>query len=238
MSRASPALPFALAAALLASAPAEAVELTIWHAYRGDERAALEALLVEYDEAHPEVELRPLALAYESFVTKLEAAAPRGNGPDLFIGAHERVGQWSATGLVAPLTLDTSGLHPATVAALTYDGQLYGVPLAYKCLALYYNTELVPTPPRTTDELVAQAVALTRGDTFGLVFEADAPYFFAPFMHGFGGGVFDAAGAPSLASAENAAALGFVADLARVKKVIPEEPTGALVTQLFNDGKA
>ena len=238
MSRASPALPFALAAALLASAPAEAVELTIWHAYRGDERAALEALLVQYDEAHPEVELRPLALAYESFVTKLEAAAPRGNGPDLFIGAHERVGQWSATGLVAPLTLDTSGLHPATVAALTYDGQLYGVPLAYKCLALYYNTELVPTPPRTTDELVAQAVALTRGDTFGLVFEADAPYFFAPFMHGFGGGVFDAAGEPSLASAENAAALAFVADLARVKKVIPEEPTGALVTQLFNDGKA
>ena len=217
---------------------AEPIELTVWHAARGDERAAIESLLAEYDEAHPELTIAPLALPYESFNNKLEAAAPRGNGPDLFIGAHERVGTLAALNIVTPIVgLEEALYHPATVEALRYEGQIYGVPMAYKCLALFYNRELVKGPPADTDAMIAEARANTFDGQFGLVYEADTPYFFAPWMHGFGGGTFDDRGV-ALDQPNNARALDFVRRLALEEKLIPDEPTGALVSQLFNEGRA
>ncbi|MCB9758518.1 MAG: extracellular solute-binding protein [Alphaproteobacteria bacterium] len=224
--------------AWLAAAWAAPVELNVWHAYRGQERAALEAVLAEFDAAHPDVTVRPLALPAESFITKLEAAAPRGNGPDLFIAAHERVGDWSATGLLAPVEgLDTAPYHPITVEALRYDGDLYGVPLAYKCLALFYNRALVRDPAGTTDALLAQLRDLTGGGRYGLAYQADAPYFFAPWMHGHGGGVYQG-DAVALDQPGNVAGLAFLRKITVEEGLIPEEPTGALVTQLFNEGQA
>ena len=117
--------------AVLSSGWAAPTELTIWHSYRGDERTALEQLLTEYDEAHPEIRVVPLALPYDSFVTKLESAAPRGNGPDLFISAHERIGSWVGSGMLAPADPSlAAAYHPVTVDALTYEDQMWGVPLA------------------------------------------------------------------------------------------------------------
>ncbi len=227
--------PILVATSAALAAPAE---VTLWHAYRGGEAAALDELVARYNAAHPEVRVVSLALPYESFATKLEAAAPRGNGPDLFIAAHERVGSWSAAGLIAPIEVDRSPYHPATVEALSYRGQLYGLPLVYKCLALFYNRDLVERPPETTEELLAAAEAFGGEGRFGLAYEATSAYHHAIWMHGFGGGVRDPeTGAFRLDLPGNAAALDFARDLLD-RGVIPEEPTGALVTQLFNEGRA
>lgn len=250
-----PLLLLALLAGLLAlparaQAPAEAggaagepVEVKLWHSYRGQEREALEALVTRYDEARPEVRVVSLALPSDSFGTKLESAAPRGNGPDLFIAAHERIGAWSRTGLVAPVPAAAAeGLHETTVAAMTYEEALYGLPLAYKCLALFWNTSLLEAAPRSTDEILA----LQRGGPeamgharYALAYSATEPYFHAPWMHGFGGGVFAPGpdGAVQLDAPQNAAAMAFAKDLFDAG-VVPGEPTGALVTQLFNEGLA
>ncbi len=214
----------------------EPVEVTLWHAYRGEERAALEALVDQYDEAHAEITITPLFVPYDSYKSKIEAAVPRGNGPDLFIFAHETVGQWSRSGIVAPMTGLPDGLHPVTVEALTYDGQVYGAPLAYKCLALFYNKALIDAPPKTTDELEALAGRFPGPNAFAVAWQATDPFFHAAWLHGFGGGVFDG-DAVRLDQPGNAASLAWVRDLLD-RKVLPEEPTGALVTQLFNEGMA
>ncbi|MFT5682745.1 MAG: arabinogalactan oligomer/maltooligosaccharide transport system permease protein [Myxococcota bacterium] len=218
------------------SALAEPTELTLWHAYRGEERAALEGLLEEYDEAHPDILVVPLALPYESFFTKLESAAPRGNGPDLFIAAHERVGSWAESGLVAPVDIEADLFHPATVEALHYDGAQYGLPMSFKCLALYYNRALLDAPPADTDALVALARTMRGPDQFALAYQATEPYVHAPWMYGFGGGVFDG-DAVALDAPGNADALSFILSMYD-EGLLPEEPTGALITQLFNQGQA
>ena len=138
---------------LVGTALAEPVEVHLWHAYRGEERVALESAITAWDEAETDVQVQVLALPPEGFGTKFEAAAPRGNGPDLLIAAHERVGAWSSSGLLAPFPAPPQGLHPTAIEALTYDGKLYGLPLATKSLALFYNRALVAVPPTTTDEL-------------------------------------------------------------------------------------
>ena len=217
-------------------AHAAPTELTLWHAYRGEERQALEALIDQYDQAHPELIVVPLALPYESFFTKLESAAPRGNGPDLFIAAHERVGSWAESGLVRPIDIVADQYHPATVAALHYNGTQYGLPMSFKCLALYYNRALIDSPPTTTDDLLALAREMRGTDRFALAYQATEPYFHAPWMYGFDGGVFDG-DVVALDQPGNADALDFVLAMYD-EELLPEEPTGALITQLFNQGQA
>ena len=216
-------------------AMAEPVEVHLWHAYRGEERTALEAAVDAWDAERTDLTVQVLALPPEGFSTKFEAAAPRGNGPDLLIAAHERVGAWSASGLLAPVEVP-AGLHPTAVAALTYEGHTYGLPLATKSLVLFYNKALVERPPATTDEILALSQRLADG-VYPLAVAATDPFFHAPWMHGFGGGVFDDTGAVALDQPGNAAALGWVK--ARVHDgTIPDEATGVLVTQLFNEGQA
>ncbi len=221
---------------LVLAALAAPTELTIWHAYRGDERAALESLLQQYDAAHPAIKVVPLALPYDSFVTKLESAAPHGNGPDLFIAAHERVGSWSQSGLIQAVTLDPSRFHPATADALRYDGQSWGYPLSFKCLALFYNRTLVASPPADTDALIALARKLHEQGRFALSYQATDAFFHIPWMYGFGGGLFKD-GDVALDQEGNAESLAFLLSLYD-EGLLPEEPTGALVTQMFNSGQA
>ena len=57
-----------------------ATQLVVWHSYRADEQKALEACVAEWNRAHADVQVEALALPYDGFASKLEAAIPRGNG--------------------------------------------------------------------------------------------------------------------------------------------------------------
>ncbi len=217
-----------------------AEELTVWHSYRGAEREAFEQVLEQYEAANPGLVVAPLAVPNESFPTKVEAAAPRGNGPDLFVFANDRIGGWVQAGILAEAAVP-DGLHPATVEAVTFQDAAWGVPLAYKCLALFTRTDMVSEVPGTTDALEALAAELTDPERFGVAWLTTEPYFHAPWLHGFGGGVFlDDAGRPprvSLDQPGNAASMAWIKDL-QDRGLVPEETNGALVTQLFNEGRA
>ena len=61
--------------------------ITLWHPYRGAEDEALQRS-VEAFEKESHVKVTTLFVPYEAYIAKLEAAIPRGNGPDVFIGPH------------------------------------------------------------------------------------------------------------------------------------------------------
>ncbi len=119
-------------------------------------------------------------------------AAPAGEGPDLIIGAHDWLGQLVANGLVSPV--DLAGLDdqfaPVAIEAFTYEGELYGMPVATENIAFFRNTELVPEAPETWEEVLQICEEL--GDEVTQCFpqrEAD-PYHFYPIQTSFGGDVF------------------------------------------------
>lgn len=239
-----------LVALIVATCAATAEPITLWHSYRGAEKDALEGLVKAWNTAHPADAVEPLAIPNDAFPNKLRTAIPQGNGPDLFLFAHNEVGNLASLGLLAPIdaavdATTRAGLFDNALAALSYGGKLYGLPLATKSAALFYNKKLVPTPPGTTDEMVALARRLTDPGQkrFGLAYESGNAYFHAAWLFGFGGGLFDDAGAIDLGAtaaraAANAASFRFVQELVRVDKVVPEEANGALVSDLFNRGLA
>ena len=84
------------ALALLLARPSRAQEtVVLWHAYRGDEEKALLAVVRTFEASHPGVTVDVLAVPYEAYAAKLQAAVPRAHGPDLFIEAHQGIGSSS-----------------------------------------------------------------------------------------------------------------------------------------------
>jgi multiple sugar transport system substrate-binding protein len=67
--------------------------------------------------------------------------------------------EFAAKGWLQPLkdsfTLDTSKLLPATVKTATYNNTLYAAPVTSDGGMLYYRKDLVPTPPKTWDEMIS-----------------------------------------------------------------------------------
>ncbi len=243
------ALPL-LAAAL--AAPSASVlaqkEVVVWHAYRAEEKAALEKVVAAYNAANAAkgVKVTTLAVPYDAFADKITAAVPRGKGPDIFIYAQDRLGGWIEAGkTVEPIDffLDkatTDRFIPTTMEAMTYRGTVYGLPLNYKVITLIYNKKLLPTPPKTSKELVAMAKKLTdaKSGRFGLAYSYSDYYYHAALQNAFGGRAFDPGPKPVLNAPENVKALELLMRWFTVDGILPAEPSTALITSLFNGGKA
>ncbi|HZF09237.1 MAG TPA: extracellular solute-binding protein [Thermoanaerobaculia bacterium] len=221
-------------------------EIVVWHAYRGGEKAAFEKVVETYNHAAAAkgIKVTTLAVPYDAFADKITAAVPRGKGPDIFIYAQDRLGGWIEAGnTVEPIDfyLDaaTKGRFlGTTLQAMTYQGNVYGLPLNYKVLTLIYNKKLIKTPPKTTGELEKLAKSLTNAPAgrFGLAYWFSDFYYHAALMNGCGGGVFNGR-APTMNTPANVKSLELLVKWIN-QGFLPAEPSTALITSLFNEGKA
>jgi arabinogalactan oligomer/maltooligosaccharide transport system permease protein len=238
--RRAPFALLALAFALLLPAGVRADDAVIhlWHAYRGVEEEALAAILDAHRRAGgPRVEL--LALPYDAFGSKLGAAIPLGEGPDLYIDSHERLGDYQKRGIVAPVADAFEGpaaFFANTIEAVSLGGAPWALPLSQKCVALYINLDLVDAPPATLEGIAVLRDSLPPG-AFPLVYESQSAYAHAALLGAFGGALlgpgdsFGFVGEPAERSL----------DLARAlidQRLVPADADGALVTNLFRAGKA
>lgn len=125
---------------------------------------------------------------------QLRIAGPAGEGPDIIIGAHDWLGELVTNGLLAAVDLGDAveDFAPAAIQGFTWDGELYGVPYAVENVGFFYNTDLVPTPPTTWDEVVEVSKALmAEGKSqYGYIRQIGDPYHFFPIQTAFGGYIF------------------------------------------------
>ena len=120
-------------------------------------------------------------------------AAPAGEGPDIIMLPHDRLGGFIESGLIAPIDLgDKVGeFDPAALQAWTFNGELVGIPYAVENMAFFYNTDLVETPPATWDELIEMGSALMdSGDVTYALALTGTTYDAFPLQTAFGGYVF------------------------------------------------
>jgi arabinogalactan oligomer/maltooligosaccharide transport system substrate-binding protein len=233
----------ALGAASIAQA---ATDLTVWHAYRGDEKAAFEKVVGMYNAKQKDVVVKTLAVPYDAYADKITASVPRGKGPDVFIFAQDRLGGWVEAGqTIEPIDFFvddkvTSQLVPGMMEAMTYRDTVYGLPLNFKSIAMIYNTALVKAPPKTTGELIKVAKGLTNAPSgrFGLAYEYSNFFFHAALMNAFGGQVFAPGPKPVIDSPQNVAAVKTMLKWYKQDGILPADPSSTLIASLFNEGKA
>lgn len=209
--------------------------IRVWHAQRDAEAKALEEILATWKGA----ELDVLALPFDAYARKLEASVPIGDGPDLFIDAHERLGNFRARSIVAPvgdaLEAESAFIGPA-LDALRAEGALWGLPIGQKCVALFVNTELAPEVPADLEGIAELRGELPAG-VYPLVYEAQGVYTHAAVLGAFGVGLLTPDDQFGMVGPAAERSVALVRSLLQ-QGVIPQDASGALVTDLFNAGKA
>ncbi|MFT6400354.1 MAG: arabinogalactan oligomer/maltooligosaccharide transport system permease protein [Bradymonadia bacterium] len=224
-------------------------DLVFWHAYRGAEEEAILDVVTAFHEANPGVVVEVVPIPYQAYANKITSGVPRGNGPDVFIFAQERIGGWANSRILAPL----DGLIDDTVVeaipenlwdACEFGDATYGIPLSTKTTALFYRTdrlnELGAEPPTTTDELLALASQFTDAEAgrYGLVYPISDFYYHSGWFFGFGGTLEAEDGAPTLAGEGHAASLAFVNRIQNELAVIPRDADYGVTKDLFVAGDA
>lgn len=222
-------------------------DLVVWHSYRGREEVAFKQVLALYSSrVRPgEARARALPVPNDAMADKITAAIPRGRGPDVFIFAHDRLGGWVEAGAtVEPVSFWAddalrSQLLPGLTDGLTYRGELYGLPLSFKSVAMIHDRSVVRDPPRTTAELVEVARANTNqaSGRFGLAYPYEDLFYHAALQNGFGGGVYDASRQPIIDSEPNIRAANLLLAWKNEARILPEQPDFSLIQSLFSAGR-
>lgn len=233
------------------SGPANEGRIVIWHQMRPDERAVLQGQIQRYLQSNLGLKIDEIYKETEELRNGFVIASIAGQGPDLVYGPSDPVGIYEATNTVKPLEslfnkaelskFDSTGL-------LYYRGHLYMI--ADKIgnhLALVYNKKYVLEPPQTDSALIALSHQIQakygsvagRPNVYGIVWNYTEPFFFVPFLTGFGGWVFASDGTtPTLDTDSMVNGLRFVMDLRDKYKIIPNESDYEIADALFKDGKA
>lgn len=130
--------------------------------------------------------VRIVKVPFQSLQNKYLIAAPAGQGPDLLIGPQDWVGIFKTAGMIEPLPAGIvekpDDFMPVTINAMTFQGQLYAVPLVAQCVALIRNPALVPSTPHNLEELISLAKQAQQGDHYGFYYELKDLYFSWPFF--------------------------------------------------------
>ena len=161
----------------IAGAKAQTVEIEYWQ-YVFDARVkAMNELIKRFEAANPNIKVKQTTFPYADYQTKIAAAMPAGQGPDVVQLFYGWLDNFVSAKFIQPLPRDA--FPPATiekefypiVSAMKRDGEYYALPTAVRSLALFYNKKLFQeagldpnTPPKTVDELLDFAKKTTKRD--------------------------------------------------------------------------
>jgi len=203
------------------------VTLSFWHTFNEDETKTLKEVLAEFKQAYPHITVQLQQVPFSDALNKYKTVAQAKNAPDIFRAEIAWTTELASLGYL--MSLDAfmneslqADFLPASLAYAAYQDHLWGVPQVTDCLALFYNKQLVGTPPQTLDELVEMGQSLTSpGQQYAFFYRGD-PYWFTPFIWAFGGDLIDSESLEvKIDQPEAVAALQFLIDLRNKHKIVP-----------------
>ena len=158
-------------------ATAQAVEIEYWQYFFDARVDAMEQLIDNFEAANPDITVTMTHFPYADYRTKVAAAIPAGEGPDVVQLFYGWLNDYVSASLIQPLPADT---FPAAqideaffpmVQTMKEDDKYWALPTAVRSLALFYNTRLLEEagvePPTNFEELMAAAAAMTKTDSAG-----------------------------------------------------------------------
>jgi len=221
-----------LAVVLAACSPPRenGAELVIWHQKTGAEREFFEGVVADYNRRNPGEKLVALYREGEELRNAFLIAAVAGQGPDLVFGPADNVAVFAETGVIRPWS---EVFAPEFLGQFTDDGIVRWEDKPWLLadqignqLMLVCDRQAVAKAPETLGELIEIGRAATlkaegKTERYALTWNYAEPYFFIPFLTGFGGWITDKDGNPTLDTPEMRRALQFVLDLRDKYGLIP-----------------
>ncbi len=170
----------ATTAALMAgsSFSAQAVEIEYWQYFFEARVTAMDKLIENFEAANPDITVKMTHFPYADYRTKVAAAIPAGQGPDVVQLFYGWLNDYVDAELIQPLPADQFPVEKIEaeffpmVQAMKRGDNFMALPTAVRSLALFYNKRLfekagIDGPPATLDELIETAKKITQKDGAG-----------------------------------------------------------------------
>ncbi len=166
--------------ALIFGSSASAVEIEYWQYYFAERVDAIDQLIEKFEAENPDITVKHTHFPYAQYRTKVAAAVPAGEGPDVMQFYYGWLPDYLKAGLVQPLS--TTTFSPSAieetffpiVERMKVNDAYMGLPTAVRSLAMFYNKDLFrkagldpETPPATYADLVKAATAIAEHDDAG-----------------------------------------------------------------------
>lgn len=191
--------------------------LTLWTTERADDLAFVRTLAADFGE-QTNVTVTVVPKSAGGLRADIIAVEMAGGGPpDLIWGDQDDLAGLLVDNQLQSIELaETSAAFiSAAIDSATYDGQIWGQPIAvHDFLLLLYNRALITQPPQTTDDLIMQSRAVQQPDQFGIAAAWAEARWLLPWLNGFGGTLTTADGRrPTLDTPEMRSALDLLLEL-------------------------
>lgn len=227
--------------------PDDRVRIRIWHQKDGGERPFFERAVAEYNRENPDRLVEVLYRETEELRNLFIVASVGGSGPDLVFGPADNVSLFAMTDAVMPIDRVLGEPFLAQFSEegiIGWEGERWMVAdQVGNHLAFVYNRRLLQRPPETTDEMLSMLDRVMRdsragNEVYGLTWNYTEPFFFVPFLTGFGGWFMDEEGNPTLDTPETVRAIEFVLALRDRHRLIPRQSDYNVAETLFKDQRA
>lgn len=131
----------------------------------------------------------------EELRAELLDADDASTAPDIVVGPHDWIGSLVQQQLIEPLTLSPqhrAAFDTLALEAMTYQGELYGIPYAFDAPVLLRNTDLVAEAPSSFEDMLHKSETARRTGATQLPFamQVPSPYYTYPVLLAAGGEVF------------------------------------------------
>ncbi len=150
----------------------ESITLTYWGLWESKE--IIQPLIDKYQELNPQIKIDYVQQSYRDYRERLQSALAKGEGPDIFRYHITWIPMLKNELSPAPKTVSSQikleeNFYPVAKEQLQIGDQIFGVPLGFDDLVLYYNAKILKeagkTFPNTWDELQRTAKELCVADT-------------------------------------------------------------------------
>lgn len=190
-------LKYLILSAIVFSSIYSKTDINIWHQMLYENRKVLREVCDDYEKQNPDIRINLIYRETEELRSSFQAASMGGSGPELIYGPSDQVGPFSVMEIIQPL----DRLFPQDYfnqfvknAVVKLDERIWMVgDVVGNHLMLIYNKKLIPSPPLNTDQLISIGKQMTidkdrdgKIDQYGLVWNYTEPFFYVPWLAGFG----------------------------------------------------
>lgn len=162
--------------------------IVVWHTPEGARALRESSVAFTRDTGVPVVVETP-----DEGPVKFQQAAAAGKGPDLYVYAHDRIGEWIGGGLlhsVSPNRAMLQDIDPLAWRGYTHKGRLWGYPMSVEAITLIYNKALIDRAPQTWEEVFEIDRRLQRQGRRAILWDYTNSYFTFALLAAHGGYAF------------------------------------------------
>ena len=184
----------------------------------------------------------------ERITESFPIAAEAGEGPDIVIWAHDKLGEWADAGLIAPVEVPQELVNkflPKAWEAVAHRGLFWGFPIALETVSLIYNKALLDgPPPAQLSDLVGlnEKIKKKHPEATAILWDYNSPYYSWGILASAGGYVFGNNGTDYDLKSVGVADPGAVEGLSKIialinAGVLPKSVSYSDVEDLMAQGK-